>query len=118
MANSIERRRERERRYRAADPEKYRERARKRYAANPEHKHALNRKYLMKKRNRIRQPSRLEPKICELCRKVPEGKLCLDHCHATGKFRGWLCRSCNMAIGKLGDNREGLLQAIAYLDRS
>lgn len=25
----------------------------------------------------------------------------LDHCHDTGRFRGWLCWSCNEAIGKI-----------------
>jgi hypothetical protein len=116
----LERRRVRERNYRAADPEKYRERSRKRYADNPGHKHALNRKYLTKKRDLIRQPTRPEPKMCENCGRSQKGRggLCLDHDHVTGKFRGWLCRPCNLAIGNLGDNREGLLRALGYLRRA
>jgi recombination endonuclease VII len=118
MENSIDRklrRRERERGYRAADPEKYRERARKRYAANPSHKFALNRKYIAKKRDRAMRPTRAAPTTCECCGVRPEGAMCLDHCHETGKFRGWLCRSCNMAIGKLGDNSIRVARAVAYL---
>lgn len=64
-------------------------------------------------------PTRAEPQRCECCGRVPEcgvGKtLHLDHCHMTGKFRGWLCHYCNTAIGALGDNTYGVLQAYAYL---
>ncbi len=42
----------------------------------------------------------------------------LDHDHATGRFRGILCGSCNTGIGKLGDNIEGLRRALAYLERT
>ena len=50
---------------------------------------------------------------CELCGGTV--RLCYDHCHETGMFRGTLCRGCNQAIGKLGDNYEGLLKAAKYL---
>ena len=51
-------------------------------------------------------PSRPRPVICECCGKAPTGRqsLCLDHDHATHKFRGWLCSPCNRSIGMLGDN--------------
>jgi hypothetical protein len=58
--------------------------------------------------------------VCECCGKKQEDfkeKFTLDHCHTTGAFRGWLCGSCNKGIGNLGDNKEGLLQAIAYLEK-
>ena len=54
------------------------------------------------------------PKHCENCGCHSE-KIFLDHCHKTGKFRGWLCRMCNMQIGALGDNVESLERAINYL---
>lgn len=42
-------------------------------------------------------------------------KLCLDHNPLTKKFRGWLCKECNMAIGLLGDDLKGVQNAIDYL---
>jgi len=50
---------------------------------------------------------------CEIC-KSPEN-LCYDHCHTTMKFRGVLCRSCNSAIGHLGDSLESIVRALNYL---
>lgn len=41
----------------------------------------------------------------------------LDHCHATGAVRGWLCHKCNTGLGKLGDNEAGLLKALGYINR-
>lgn len=52
---------------------------------------------------------------CALCCKP--ATLVVDHCHVTGMVRGLLCRRCNVALGTLGDNIDGLLRAIAYLKR-
>lgn len=57
------------------------------------------------------------PPVCECCKK-PTDKWRLDHDHQTGKFRGWLCDSCNLGIGKLGDNLSGLMLAVEYLSRN
>ena len=48
--------------------------------------------------------------ICER-----EGNTVLDHCHETLKFRGWLCNSCNIGLGKLKDSIEMLERGIKYL---
>lgn len=57
-----------------------------------------------------------KPKTCDCCGKETEpSKLNVDHDHDTGDFRGWLCRRCNLGLGQLGDNIEGLNMAIAYL---
>lgn len=63
-------------------------------------------------------PTRLEPALCECCGKKPERRsLNLDHCHATGVFRGWLCQRCNTGLGLLGDTIESLGHAVRYLER-
>lgn len=40
----------------------------------------------------------------------------IDHDHENGRVRGVLCIRCNSALGKLGDNTEGLQRAMDYLD--
>ena len=51
---------------------------------------------------------------CDCCGRID--KLQLDHEHAGQReWRGWLCRSCNLGIGHLGDNLEGVAKAQAYL---
>ena len=50
---------------------------------------------------------------CKVClRQLP---LVFDHCHKTSQFRGWICKDCNAAIGKLGDNFAGVQRAMTYL---
>jgi hypothetical protein len=61
----------------------------------------------------IPEPTRPAPAGCELCGRA--AALHRDHCHETGAFRGWLCCTCNTAIGKLGDNAQGLERALDYL---
>ncbi len=41
--------------------------------------------------------------------------LCLDHCHATGKLRGFTCSNCNLAIGLFHDDPNMVLSAYEYL---
>jgi len=41
----------------------------------------------------------------------------LDHNHDTGGFRGWLCQSCNRALGIFNDDVEFLKRAMEYLGR-
>jgi hypothetical protein len=50
---------------------------------------------------------------CLICLK--EKKLCIDHCHISGKVRGLLCRKCNAAIGSLGDDIKTITRALNYL---
>lgn len=54
---------------------------------------------------------------CAICRKLPpKGKrLHIDHCHETNRIRGLLCIHCNRALGSLGDNPEGVMRAVRYL---
>lgn len=62
------------------------------------------------------------PSVCDCCGKPPisgNGRrkvgLSCDHDPITDTFRGWLCGDCNVSIGLLGDNVEGLQRAIDYL---
>lgn len=61
---------------------------------------------------------RKKPDACEVCgAKGSDFKkgLVYDHCHKTGKFRGWLCSNCNTALGLTKDNPEILQRLIKYL---
>lgn len=51
---------------------------------------------------------------CKIC-SIPKNKLCVDHCHSTGKIRGLLCDNCNHGLGKFKDNTKLLEEAINYL---
>jgi len=53
---------------------------------------------------------------CEVCSR-PLDKVCIDHCHTTGKVRGVLCNNCNTALGLVGDNVATLSKLIQYLER-
>ena len=55
------------------------------------------------------------PEACQCCGKTSPYALQLDHDHITGAFRGWICKSCNMGLGKLGDDSAGIARAAAYL---
>jgi hypothetical protein len=70
--------------------------------------------------NEKRYASRPCPEACEVCGATPtkNGRrpLDFDHCHREGLFRGWLCHSCNMAVGYVGDNSERLRKLADYLD--
>lgn len=56
-------------------------------------------------------------KYCYICNKYCK-TLCLDHDHKTKKFRGWLCRSCNVGLGRLGDDLESIKKVVQYLKQS
>ena len=53
---------------------------------------------------------------CECCHKI-SSSLVVDHVRGTTNPRGWLCRSCNTGMGLLGDNLEGVMNAVKYLSR-
>lgn len=55
---------------------------------------------------------------CKVCKTEFNEKICVDHCHTTGKIRGLLCDNCNRGIGLLKDNKQILENAVLYLDSS
>jgi hypothetical protein len=52
---------------------------------------------------------------CGIC-KAPAKPLCIDHCHATGKVRGFLCRECNLGLGNYHDDPARMRAAAVYLE--
>jgi len=79
-----------------------------------EYKQRRNRKtteYAIAKR--LRTATRPKPDECEVC-----GLVCdtvYEHSHKTGKFRGWTCNKCNVALAMVDDNIETLTKLILYL---
>ena len=58
--------------------------------------------------------------LCDICSSEPVSgylRLSLDHDHASGGFRGFLCSNCNFALGLMKDNKDFLQKAILYLER-
>jgi len=62
---------------------------------------------------------------CAICGCDPESPrnhggstLAVDHDHINGKFRGLLCKNCNMLVGLAADSAEILAQASAYMLRA
>lgn len=51
--------------------------------------------------------------LCHCCLKEPWTSV--DHCHKTGKVRGFLCMSCNVAAGALKDDPERAKNMMFYL---
>jgi hypothetical protein len=53
---------------------------------------------------------------CAICTRLPSSRpLEVDHDHETGRVRGLLCRECNLALGKLGENAKTVGRAYAYM---
>jgi len=53
---------------------------------------------------------------CEICKAVED--LVIDHCHDTQVVRGVLCRTCNMALGLLKENKNNVRSALKYAERT
>jgi hypothetical protein len=124
-AKNAEKVRLRSRTYRAANLEKMRKKGRDWYAKNAVSEREKDR---IRLRKAMPIPTRQEPACCEICGLTPtqseNGKahaattLCLDHCHTTKKFRGWICRACNLMLGYARDTPKVLRRAADYLERS
>lgn len=125
LAKNPDKWREYQRLYREKNRDKLREGQRRYRIKNREKLREKERLYRPRKLDRKRAskglppPTRPQPECCECCG-IPSGNkaLCLDHCHETGAFRGWLCTICNFGIGMLGDNEESVMLAVLYLKRN
>ena len=54
--------------------------------------------------------------LCAICETKPAAHV--DHDHVTGKIRGVLCFTCNVALGQLKDDAALFRKAIDYLERT
>ena len=59
----------------------------------------------------------LQEGVCAICGKEEKRRpLSVDHCHTTGKIRGLLCSSCNLAVGLIGDSSIVAARIVRYLE--
>jgi hypothetical protein len=79
------------------------------------------RDYWTKQRHGITRDAYLEKRAgygeCSICLRSDVRRLVLDHCHATGRQREFICDDCNVLLGRANDDTEILERAIAYLKR-
>ena len=87
----------------------------------------MNREHATQSRRGVRLknlPGPVKAGHCDLCER-PTRKLHWDHDHVKAAcgihpkacHRGWLCMSCNTALGKFGDGVAGLQRALDYLQK-
>ncbi|TXG80329.1 MAG: hypothetical protein E6R13_08355 [Spirochaetes bacterium] len=53
---------------------------------------------------------------CKICEQPLGERLCVDHCHTSGKVRGLLCHKCNQGLSLFKDSVQALKNAITYLE--
>jgi Recombination endonuclease VII len=95
--------RENHKRMRVLNPEKEKERIR-RFSQRLEQK-------------RIIEAGREKPELCEICF-TNEYRIVFDHCHNSGKFRGWICDRCNRVLGIVKDSPKLLNDLAIYLENN
>jgi hypothetical protein len=52
---------------------------------------------------------------CAICR-VPQDRLCVDHCHETNRVRGLLCRKCNSALAFINEDPLAAMAMVRYIE--
>lgn len=57
------------------------------------------------------------PGNCPICNNFTNTWI-LDHCHFDNQFRGYICNSCNLGIGRFNDDVNILHKAIEYLNKN
>jgi hypothetical protein len=90
---------------------------RRRRAADPDHRDKRRARSYGLSLQDYRAMRERQKNVCGIC-KTPGKPLCVDHCHATGKVRGLLCRGCNLGLGNYKDNPVLTRAATAYLEAS
>ena len=77
-------------------------------------------KKINKIRRKLHKTAPEKPSCCPVCKKLPEQfktpyKWHLDHDPDYDYLRGWLCQSCNLASGNLGDNMQSICNLLSYM---
>lgn len=106
--------------YRAANRERSREISREHYRRNKIRRRSQNRQSKYGVSDAVRDLVFADQgHCCGVCGSSQPGPKdwSIDHCHATGKFRGVLCHSCNTGLGLFYDSVQSLEAAIAYLKK-
>jgi hypothetical protein len=70
----------------------------------------------IRKNLKLKNPPPL-PGVCPICELHTDNWI-LDHCHFSNEFRGYICNSCNLGIGRFNDDVRLLENAIAYLKQN
>ena len=108
--------------WREANPERSKENRRNNYLLNKKANieyatwYSLKRKFNLSKEEYLSKLSEQE-NVCAICGKTCTKSLAVDHNHETKKVRGLLCNNCNRGIGHLKEDKQILLNAIAYLEK-
>jgi hypothetical protein len=68
-----------------------------------------------KSRKTLKAGGRERPETCDVCDQK-SFRMVFDHCHASGRFRGWLCFGCNVALGHVKDDPKTLRALADYLE--
>lgn len=97
---------EKARSYQLANPQVYRDAARRHYAKN-------RTRIIAAKHGVEAAVIEALPRACMICGGAE--KLCVDHCHRTGRIRGTLCDHCNRGIGFFRENPKSLVNAMIYI---
>jgi hypothetical protein len=103
----------------ARNPDKRRARLESWHKANPEMKKVYRRRELYGTDGVALLQE--QGGACAICNTdlaaLPSRRRHVDHCHGTGKVRGWLCNDCNLGLGRFQDAPDRLRSAIAYLEK-
>jgi hypothetical protein len=117
--------REQSRQYRERNKLQIVERDKAYYEFNKERMDAYQRKHHLRTKYGITPAQHAQMILaqdgkCLVCGETPDGrpkkgKLHVDHCHDTGKVRGLLCHSCNVAIGHLKEDPVRIKALLEYV---
>lgn len=124
------------RKYYASHKEACRTYSKARYRSDPRRHYALTREWLKKHPEKAKLYNKIKRlKVysltfeehdalvitqdgrCAICKMVPK-VLVVDHSHVTGRVRGLLCHSCNMALGHVEKVLGWCDEATQYLEKT